>query len=105
MTLSFTLDDLEVREPDPEVLLGFLADMEFRTVTKRIADKLGVKAPEIEVTAAAAEVDDVRLSIGSGWFLARGTAELDGRVLSRRTVLARHPLPVGVLVDYRLPDD
>ncbi|MGP6086814.1 type II secretion system minor pseudopilin GspK [Antarctobacter jejuensis] len=55
--------------------------------------------------AAAAEVDDVRLSIGSGWFLARGTAELDGRVLSRRTVLARHPLPVGVLVDYRLPDD
>lgn len=55
--------------------------------------------------AAAAEVDDVRLSIDSGWFLARGRADLDGRVLSRRTVLARHPLPVGVLVDYRLPDD
>ncbi len=53
MTLDFTLDDLEVREPDPEVLLGFLAEMEFRTVTTRIANKLGVAAPEIEIASAA----------------------------------------------------
>ena len=45
--LDFTLDDLEVREPDPEILLGFLAEMEFRTLTKRIADNLGVEAPMI----------------------------------------------------------
>ncbi|AXT27890.1 DNA polymerase I [Ruegeria sp. AD91A] len=45
--LDFTLDDLEVREPDAETLLGFLADMEFRTLTKRIADKLGAEAPVI----------------------------------------------------------
>ncbi|WP_425079925.1 DNA polymerase I [Ruegeria denitrificans] len=45
--LDFTLDDLEVREPDAETLLSFLADMEFRTLTKRIADKLGVEAPAI----------------------------------------------------------
>ena len=57
MKLDFTLDDLEVREPDPEVLLGFLAEMEFRTVTKRIADKLGVDAPEIEIAPPAADVD------------------------------------------------
>ena len=56
MKLDFTLDDLEVRDPDPEVLLGFLAEMEFRTVTKRIADKLGIKAPEIEIAASAADV-------------------------------------------------
>ena len=56
MKLDFTLDDLEVREPDPEVLLGFLAEMEFRTVTKRIADKLGVDAPEIEIAPPAADV-------------------------------------------------
>ncbi len=49
MTLDFTLDDLEIRDPDPEVLMGFLAEMEFRTVTKRIAEKLGVEAPLIEV--------------------------------------------------------
>jgi len=54
MTLDFGLDDLEVRDPDPEVLLAFLAEMEFRTVTKRIADKLGVEAPVVEVAAPAA---------------------------------------------------
>ena len=55
--------------------------------------------------AVGAEIDDTRIAVGSGWFMARATARLDGRVASRRAVLARHPLPVGVLVDYRLPDD
>ena len=45
MELPFTLDDLEVRDPVPEDLLGFLSEMEFRTLTKRIADGLGVEAP------------------------------------------------------------
>src|SRR6056297_1961397 len=45
--LEFTLDDLEVRDPDPEVLLGFLAEMEFRTLSKRIAGALGREAPVI----------------------------------------------------------
>ncbi|MEL6119353.1 MAG: 5'-3' exonuclease H3TH domain-containing protein, partial [Pseudomonadota bacterium] len=36
--LEFTLDDLEIRDAEPETLLGFLAEMEFRTLTKRIAD-------------------------------------------------------------------
>ena len=53
--LAFSLDDLEVRDPDPEVLLGFLSDMEFRTLTKRIADKLGVEAPVIAEQTTAAE--------------------------------------------------
>jgi DNA polymerase-1 len=43
--LDFTLDDLEVRDPNPEVLLNFLSEMEFRTLTKRIADQMGVEAP------------------------------------------------------------
>ncbi len=45
--LAETLDDLEVQEPDAEKLLGFLAEMEFRTLTKRIADQAGVDAPVI----------------------------------------------------------
>ncbi|MGR3321859.1 MAG: DNA polymerase I [Pseudooceanicola sp.] len=49
--LDFTLDDLEVRDPDPDVLLPFLAEMEFRTLTKRIADGMGVEAPVVEVAA------------------------------------------------------
>ena len=67
--LDFTLDDLEVREPDPETLLGFLAEMEFRTLTKRIADNLGVEAPVISdapaepqagADAAAPEMPDFK---------------------------------------------
>jgi DNA polymerase-1 len=53
MTLGFTLEDLEVRDPDPETLLGFLAEMEFRTLSKRVADNLGVEAPAIPEPAAA----------------------------------------------------
>ncbi len=45
--LDFTLDDLEVRDPDPDTLLAFLTEMEFRTLTKRIADALDVEAPAI----------------------------------------------------------
>lgn len=50
--LDYGLDDLEVRDPDPEQLLAFLAEMEFRTLTRRIADTLGAEAPTIEDTPA-----------------------------------------------------
>ncbi len=54
--LDFTLDDLEVRDPDPETLMAFLAEMEFRTLSKRIADALGVAPPVIpEAVPQAAE--------------------------------------------------
>ena len=52
--LDFTLDDLEVQPPDAEKLLSFLAEMEFRTLTKRISDKLGVEAPVLREVAPAA---------------------------------------------------
>ncbi len=45
--LDFTLDDLEVRDPDPDKLLKFLTEMEFRTLTQRIAKTLKVEAPAI----------------------------------------------------------
>ena len=45
--LDFTLDDLEVRDPDPDTLLGFLGEMEFRTLSKRVADILGKEPPVI----------------------------------------------------------
>ncbi len=45
--LPFSLDELEVRQPEPEKLLQFLTDMEFRTLSKRVADKLKVAAPVI----------------------------------------------------------
>ena len=45
--LDCTLDDLELREPEPQVLLEFLAKMEFRTLTRRAAEKLGVPPEDI----------------------------------------------------------
>lgn len=52
--LDFTLDDLEVRTPDADLLMPFLAEMEFRTLTKRIAGQLGVEPPAIDDTPANA---------------------------------------------------
>jgi len=54
MVLPFDLDSLEVRAPVPEDLLGFLAKMEFRTIVKRVADRLGAAAPVVKDTAPAA---------------------------------------------------
>ena len=52
MDLPFDLDSLEIKEPEVETLMAFLSEMEFRTVTKRIADKLGVEAPVVEEKAS-----------------------------------------------------
>jgi DNA polymerase-1 len=61
--LDFTLDDLEVKEPDPEVLLKFLSEMEFRTLTKRIADQAGVEAPVIEDANTSADAPDAKEAV------------------------------------------
>ncbi|NCX08339.1 MAG: DNA polymerase I, partial [Rhodobacteraceae bacterium] len=45
--LDFTIDDLEIRDPDPDKLLNFLAEMEFRTLTKRVAERFGKDMPQI----------------------------------------------------------
>jgi DNA polymerase-1 len=43
--LEFGLEDLEFNAPVPDELLDFLDKMEFRTLTKRIAQKFGVEIP------------------------------------------------------------
>ena len=53
--LDFTLDDLEVRDPNADQLLGFLAEMEFRTLSKRVAEVLGKEAPTIADAPVAAD--------------------------------------------------
>ena len=51
--MDVTLESLEVKEPDPDALLGFLAEMEFRTLLGRIAKRLGVTAPAIKAAEGA----------------------------------------------------
>ncbi|WP_417268861.1 DNA polymerase I [Celeribacter sp.] len=62
MTLDFSLDSLEVQEPNTDELLAFLTQMEFRTIVKRVAERFNVAPPVIEdapaaTPAAAAEPD------------------------------------------------
>ena len=44
--IGVSLDELEVNEPNPTKILEFLSEMEFRTLTNRIAAKLGVNPPD-----------------------------------------------------------
>ena len=56
VALDITLDDLELKSPDPDTLLGFFGQMEFRTLTRRVAEKLGVEPPAIlDTTPEGAE--------------------------------------------------
>ncbi|QUS36623.1 DNA polymerase I [Falsirhodobacter algicola] len=50
--LDVTLESLEIREPD-DSLMDFLNAMEFRTLTKRVAEKRGVEPPLPAPTPAA----------------------------------------------------
>ncbi|NGM43998.1 DNA polymerase I [Rhodobacter sp. SGA-6-6] len=45
--VSETLDELEITPPDPEKLLKFLTEMEFRSITRRVAERLKVAVPAI----------------------------------------------------------
>lgn len=40
------LNDLEIKEPDPQTLLNFLQKQEFRTILSRVASYLNVKPPQ-----------------------------------------------------------
>ena len=46
--LDSPLEDLGVRAPEAERLLAFLSEMEFRTLTTRVAERLGAEAPAIQ---------------------------------------------------------
>ncbi len=52
------LEEFELRDPHPEVLLPFLASMEFRSLTKRIADVLGVESPDIPEPKTSDKTDE-----------------------------------------------
>lgn len=48
------------------------------------------------------EQEELRLAVGSVWFHATATVQLEDRVLTRQTVIYRRPLPFGPQVAYRL---
>jgi DNA polymerase I len=50
--MPFALEDMEVCEPDPVTVIGFLKAMEFGALTRRISDALGVDAEAIDADPA-----------------------------------------------------
>lgn len=57
---------------------------------------------EVMGAETAAALNEDRLNVGSDWFEARITAELEGQLATRRVVLQRRALPAGAKVAYRL---
>jgi DNA polymerase-1 len=51
--MDTTLDEFIIRAPETDVLLGFLNEMEFRTLTRRMAEKMGVEAPAVAQAPAS----------------------------------------------------
>jgi DNA polymerase-1 len=51
MALDVALADLAIRQPDPDRIMAFLTEMEFRTLTRRVAEKLGIAPPSLPETS------------------------------------------------------
>ncbi|MBT7756447.1 MAG: DNA polymerase I, partial [Rhodospirillaceae bacterium] len=52
--LDLSLEDLRMREPDGDVLLGFMAEMGLERLAGRIAQRLGGREPAVDTTADTA---------------------------------------------------
>ncbi|HEY6834678.1 MAG TPA: DNA polymerase I [Pseudolabrys sp.] len=52
--IEIPADDLAVHEPDYKRLIGFLKAMEFTTITRRVAEKTGIDAGQVDADGALA---------------------------------------------------
>lgn len=66
--LDTPVDELAVHEPDYKLLIAFLKAMEFATLTRRVAEKAGIEAAEIEA--------DVKLTSSTSRAPAAGSRDL-----------------------------
>jgi DNA polymerase I len=57
--LDFTLDSLEVKLPDADKVMAFLNEMEFRSLTRRVAERLKIAVPVVQETAESAAAPDL----------------------------------------------
>jgi len=61
------LEQLGVSDPDPAPLLAFLTEMEFRTLTTRVAQTLGVEgAPPVSSSAGGQALSKALAANGGG---------------------------------------
>ena len=50
--VDIDLDTMEVRDPDPETLIGFCKDMEFNTLTRRVGERFNLDVDAIPAAGA-----------------------------------------------------
>ncbi|MYH58502.1 MAG: DNA polymerase I [Boseongicola sp. SB0675_bin_26] len=89
MDLPYSLESLEVREPVADDLLAFLASMEFRTITGRVAKALGKEAPTTQETATPKEkgkAADTQAFDHDGYFRIGDAVALDAWVADARAL-------------------
>src|SRR6188472_3870132 len=55
--LEVPVEDLAVHEPDYKLLIAFLKAMEFSTLTRRVAEKSGIEAKEVEANSRLTSSD------------------------------------------------
>ncbi len=72
------LEELGVADPDPKTLLAFLQEMEFRTLTTRVAQTLGVEGVAPVSSSAGGQALSKALAAGGGKTAAAPTAAANG---------------------------
>jgi DNA polymerase-1 len=84
-------DALGVRDPIPHNLLGFLREMEFGTLTRRISEALGAEPPTPAPAAAAAAPAKGGKAAAPGDKDATPAAESPGAAVAKAAALAKVP--------------
>lgn len=92
--LDVSLDELFIHEPDGEKLVAFLKAMEFTTLTRRVAARLGTDAADV----APAQVDTKAPARGPD-LDAGATAAPDGELSPKALAAARLAEPASQPVD------
>ena len=104
---------INVNTASEQVLAAFLPDLGRVALDKLIQERKRTPfrsveafharlAEDMDTEAMEALAQRPRFAVGSDWFAAEITAELEGRLARRHLVLRRLPLPHGAEVAYRL---
>ncbi len=93
--LEVPVENLGVREPDYKTLIAFLKSMGFKTLTQRVADKIGIDASQVDAasarspeTAAAAKAAPA-LPLSGGGMQAKETNQAKGALTPIALATAR----------------
>ena len=91
--LDVPVEELAVHEPDYKHLIAFLKAMEFSTITRRIAEKSGIDASQVEADSKLAAGTAQPSPLGGEGGAERSEAPGEGATASRSAPLTRPASP------------